>query len=249
MSGDRARTLRFVTVLIPAHPRSQPRVKSAGALTERVREFERFGREGDANVGCSCRSPIGPTQTESAAASPDPHLTPETPSFPPPRAAARNRPGRKAKPARFRGPVRSSPRATLFGSLGKSERVQWGPECPLAASGRLPSEADHLRGRPRRVLHCERRRSRDSPWRVGLWQPLSSVPGRSQSRWPHQRCRPRASSRRVGKLVRVLVLPQRQSELLCAGGRFGRQSRGWARHSRLQLGGGIQCVAGFPDRR
>lgn len=99
-------------VPIPAHPRSASRVKSAWALTESRREFERFSREGDANAWGSRRSPIGSTQTESAAAIPVPLLTPESPSFPPPRPDAGNRPGRKAKPARFRGPVRSSPTRT-----------------------------------------------------------------------------------------------------------------------------------------
>lgn len=88
--------------------RPQPRVKSAGALTESRREFESLDREGDANARCSRRSPIGPTQTESAAAKPVPRMAPESPTFPPPRPDAGNQPGHKAKPARFRGPVRSA---------------------------------------------------------------------------------------------------------------------------------------------
>lgn len=133
--------LHLRTVPIPVHPRSEPRVKSEGALTESRREFERFDREGDANARGSRRSPIGPTRTESVAASPDPHLTPESPTFPPPRPAARNRPGRKAKPARFRGPVRSSVSATLTNrfspnrhlgttrSVGLHATAAEGPEC------------------------------------------------------------------------------------------------------------------------
>ena len=102
--------------------RSAPRVKSAGALTESRREFERFGREGDANARGSRRSLIGLTQTESAAANPDPRLTPESPTFPPPRPDAGNRPGCKAKPARFRGPVRSSPSRTRTYNLAVNSR-------------------------------------------------------------------------------------------------------------------------------
>jgi hypothetical protein len=62
-------------VPILAHHRSEPRVKPAWALTERAREFERFSREGDANAWGSRRTTVGPTQTESAAASATPRST------------------------------------------------------------------------------------------------------------------------------------------------------------------------------
>lgn len=87
-------------------PIATPRQIGGGVNREGQREFERLGREGDANAGGSRRSPMGPTQTENAAASATPRLTPESPPFPPPRPDAGNRPGRKAKPARFRGPGR-----------------------------------------------------------------------------------------------------------------------------------------------
>ena len=108
-------------VPILAHHRSEPRVKPAWALTERAREFERFSREGDANAWGSRRTTVGPTQTESAAASATPRSTPESPTFPSRRLDGRNQPSRKEKPARVRGPVRSSHRhARLFAQRSPS---------------------------------------------------------------------------------------------------------------------------------
>lgn len=63
--------------------RSEPRVKWAAVLTESVREFESLGREDDANAGGACHTPIVPTKMESAAASSDPRLTSESPTFAP----------------------------------------------------------------------------------------------------------------------------------------------------------------------
>ena len=57
--------LNFRTVPKPTHPRSEPRVKSAGVLTESRREFERFGRDPDRNRRGSGRTLDGGTSTES----------------------------------------------------------------------------------------------------------------------------------------------------------------------------------------
>lgn len=169
------------TALTPSNPRSKSRIKSAAALTERAREFERVSQQDDAIAGGSRRNPIGQPQTQSAASTATPHSTPNSPPIPPPSPNAGNRPAPKAKPARFRGPVRNSPIRT--GSNRRIRAAKGVPGChslvnsaPVGVMEGLPYTKMLIRARSRSAPHRSAQAGSPPRWRLqrsrGISQPI-----------------------------------------------------------------------------